>query len=41
LKNSIDYYDDVARQYEKNVFKKVRQELQDTLFQSLFLCFDA
>lgn len=41
LKKAFDYYDDVARQYDKTVFKKVKQELADQLLQSLFLCFDA
>lgn len=36
-----DFYADVAKQYAREVFEKVRGELEETLTQSLYQCFDS
>lgn len=35
-----DYYADVAKQYDKVVFKKIQKELVDQVLTALFPCFD-
>ena len=41
LKQANDFYTDVAKQYDREVFKKILKELFDIVLQSLFLCFDS
>lgn len=41
LKKSGDYYAEVAKQYDREVFKKIQKELFDHVLQSLYLCFDS
>ena len=41
VKESVDYYDGEAYQYQKEVFTKIRQQIEDQVFKDLLLCFDA
>lgn len=41
MTKASDYYADVAKQYDKNVFKKIQKELIDQILVSLFPCFDS
>lgn len=41
IKESVDYYDAEAYQYQKEVFGKIRQQIEDQIFKDLLLCFDS
>lgn len=41
VKESVDYYDGEAYQYQKEVFGKIRQQIEDQIFKDLLFCFDS
>jgi hypothetical protein len=41
LRQSGDYFAEVAKQYDREVFKKIQKELFDHVLQNLYLCFDS
>ena len=41
IKDSIDYYDAEAYQYQKAVFEKIREQIKDQIFKDLIICFDS
>jgi hypothetical protein len=41
VKDSVEYYDDEAYQYQKDVFAKIRQQIEDLIYKDLLFCFDS
>lgn len=41
LKSAVGTYTETARQYDRNVFKKIQKELADQLLQNMYRCFDS
>lgn len=41
IDQAVNYYNEVAHQYDKNVFKKIQGELLESLLGHLYMCFDA
>lgn len=41
VKSSVDYYDNEAYQYKKEVFGKIRQQIEDQIYKDLLFCFDS
>ena len=41
IKDSIDYYDNEAYQYQKEVFAKIREQIEVQIYKDLIICFDS
>ena len=41
VREATEYYAEKAKQYNKEVFSKVREELCETILSSLYQCFDS
>ena len=41
VKDSVEYYDDEAYQYQKDVFAKIRKQIEDLIYKDLLFCFDS
>lgn len=41
IKDSIEHYDQEASQYQKTVFTKIRQQIEEQIYKDLLFCFDS
>lgn len=41
IKDSVTYYDNEAHQYQKIVFQKIRDQIEEQIYKDLIICFDS
>lgn len=41
ISESVAYYDAEAYQYQKEVFAKIREQIEEQIFKDLIVCFDS